>query len=325
MLDTHDFFLWYYKDAPSGYAGPGPYASTLNDVHVMAQGGKTYLFYSANGLGDVYELGDAPRITSMAPLSGSPAGGTNVDIYGSGFTSDATVTFDGVTAASSFVSDAHMTAIAPAHGLGPVDVVVTVPAATPMTAPRQFTYELPGPANLAATATSTTTVAITWSAVPGATNYEVARLTQGGVSQVWTVVGIVTGTSQPDTDVVATKTYLYRVRAGDGTTFSAQSSMDAVTMMIDAPISVGALVMGADLTDLRSRVNSVRSTAGLSLPSYSDPTSAIVLATHITELRTRLTQARTALGLTTPAFTDVSLTGIPVKAVHFNELLDLMR
>jgi hypothetical protein len=194
-----------------------------------------------------------------------------------------------------------------------------------MTAPRQFIYEFPGPADLAATATSMTTVSITWSAVPGATQYEVARRVSGGTSPDWTVVGIVTGTSQPDTDVVATKTYLYRVRAGDATTFSGQSSLDTVTMMTDPPISAGAPIKSDDLTNLRSRVNSVRSTAGLSLPSYTDPTSTVVLATHITELRTRLTQARTALGLTTPAFTDSSLTGIPIKAVHFNELLDLLR
>jgi hypothetical protein len=324
LQDTAGFFEKYYHRAPSSYAQPG--FSTLWNVRLVTQGAKTYLFYSDHGLGDVYEIGDGPRVTSMAPLSGSPLGGTNVDLYGSGFTIDATVTFDGVTASSSFASDTHMTAIAPAHASGPVDVVVTVPSAVPMTAPRQFTYAFPGPVNLAATATSTTTVSITWSAVPGATNYEVARLVSGGVSPVWTVVGIDSGTSQPDTDLVATKTYLYRVRAGDGTTFSSQSSLDAVTMMIDPPISVGALVMGADLTNLRSRVNSMRSTAGLSLPSYPDPTAAPVLATHITELRTRLTQARTALGLTTPAFTDPALVaGIPIKAVHFNELLDLTR
>jgi IPT/TIG domain len=317
------FINRYYHRAPSGYAQPGN--SLLTGVRLVAQGGKTYLFYSAKGLGDVYEIGMEPRITSMAPLSGSPVGGTSVDIYGSGFTPDATVTFDGLTASSSFVSLTHMTAVAPVHASGPVDVVVSVPAAVPMTAPRKFTYEFPAPANLAATATSPTTVSINWSAVPGATQYEVARLASNVAPQSWTVIGTVFGTSLGDTDRIADTTYLYRVRAGDGITFSAQNSVDAVTMMSDSPISVGALIVSTDLVNLRARVNSVRSTAGLSLSSYTDPTSTPVLATHITELRTRLTQARTALGLATPAFTDPSLTGIPVKALHFNELLDLMR
>ena len=324
LQDTGGFFEKYYHRAPSGYAQPGN--SLLRSVRLVVQGAKTYLFYSDHGLGDVYEIGDGPRVTSMAPLSGSPLGGTNVDLYGSGFTIDATVTFDGLTASSSFISDTHMTAVSPAHAGGPVDVVVSVPGDEPMTAPRQFTYAFPGPANLAATATSTTTVSINWSAVAGATHYEVARLASNVAPQSWTVIGIVTGLSLGDTDRVAETTYLYRVRAGDGTTFSGQS-LDAVTMMSSesATIIAGALVMGADLTNLRSRVNSVRTAAGLFTYSYSDPTSAIVLASDITELRTRLTQARTALGLTTPAFTDSNPFGVPIKALHFNELLDLMR
>jgi hypothetical protein len=45
---------------------------------------------TAWGLGDVYEISDAPRITSMTPLSGDPAGGTNVSIYGTGFSPTST-------------------------------------------------------------------------------------------------------------------------------------------------------------------------------------------------------------------------------------------
>jgi hypothetical protein len=323
LQDTSGFVEKYYHRAPSGYAQP--VGSAQKNVGLVTQGGKTYLFYSAWGLGDVYELSDAPRITSMTPLTGDPSGGIEVSIYGSGFTVASTVTFDGITASSTFVSDALMTAISPSHVNGSVDVVVSATGEDPMTAPKQFTYAFPAPANLAAVATDATTVSITWSAVPGATRYEVARLSSN-LPQLWTVIGIVSSTSQADVGA-AEKTYLYRVRAGDATTFSGLSSIDAVTMMNPDSDTVvaGSIIKSVDLTNLRTRVNGARSIAGLSIPSYTDPTPTLVSAIHITELRTRLTQARTALGLSTPAFTDASLTGIPVKAVHFNELLDLMR
>ncbi len=324
LHDTGGFMEKYYYRAPSGYADPG--SSSLRSVRLVSQGSKTYLFLSNHGLGDVFELGDAPRITSMTPLAGDIAGGTEVTIYGSGFSAGSTVTFDGITASSTF-HGTYLTAITPPHAVGSVDVVVSAAGEEPMTAPQQFTYELPGPAGFAATATGTTTVSIAWNPVPGATRYEVSRLASNLIPQSWTVIGIVTGTALGDTDRTAEATYLYRVRAGDDTAFSGKSSIDAVTMMSpsSATIVAGTLIRAEDLTNLRTRVNSVRTAAGFSTYSFSDQPPVLIRAVHITELRSVLTQARTALGLTTPAFTDPALSGVVVKAVHFNELLDLMR
>lgn len=99
--------------------------------------------------------------------------------------------------------------------------------------------------------------------------------------------------------------------------------------MMDADSSTiitGAPVLAVDLTRLRTRVNGVRSTAGISVPPYTDSPPTTILAIQITELRARLTEARAALGLTTPAFTDpVVSSETKVKAAHFNELLDGMR
>jgi hypothetical protein len=232
------------------------------------------------------------------------------------------VTFDGIAASTTFVSATQLTAITPPHTMGAVDVVVGT-----MTAPKQFTYEYDAPANVAATATSTTTVSLTWSAVPGATRYEVSRL-NSAIGPTWTAIGIVTGTAHSDSGLAVENTYLYRVRAGDATSFSSKEGRDAVTMMSDeyATVTIGSPILAAELTTLRTRVNSVRSLAGLTLLAYTDPTPTIIRAVHITELRTRLTDARTALALATPAFTDAELAaGIAVKAAHWNELLELMR
>ena len=56
QLDIKAFFRKYYHAAPSGYAGPAGYVSDIKGVRIVKWNGKTYLFYSVNGLGDVFEI-----------------------------------------------------------------------------------------------------------------------------------------------------------------------------------------------------------------------------------------------------------------------------
>lgn len=67
----------------------------------------------------------APALTSIAPATGSTAGGTSVTIQGSALTGATAVTLGGTPATSFTVdSDTQITATAPAHGVGPVGVQV---------------------------------------------------------------------------------------------------------------------------------------------------------------------------------------------------------
>jgi hypothetical protein len=72
-----------------------------------------------------------PTITKVSPNLGPTAGGTKVTITGTGFTAGAAVAF-GSTAATSvtFVSATQLTAVAPAHAAGTIDVAVTTSAGT---------------------------------------------------------------------------------------------------------------------------------------------------------------------------------------------------
>jgi hypothetical protein len=81
-----------------------------------------------------------PVVVLVAPLIGSPAGGTPVTITGTGFTGATAVSFGG-TAATSFTvnSDISISATAPAHSIGPVTVSVTTPGGT-STVPGLFAY-----------------------------------------------------------------------------------------------------------------------------------------------------------------------------------------
>jgi hypothetical protein len=82
-----------------------------------------------------------PSILGVTPTEGPEAGGTTVQVGGSGFTGATAVTF-GSTSATSFVvnSDSSITAVAP-KGSGSVEVTVTTPVATSTATPADtFTY-----------------------------------------------------------------------------------------------------------------------------------------------------------------------------------------
>jgi PKD repeat protein len=66
LLDTDGFFRKFYHSAPSGYAEPGIYTDTpQNEIRIIKNGTKTYLFYSPFGMGDVFQLeGSGPSVTA---------------------------------------------------------------------------------------------------------------------------------------------------------------------------------------------------------------------------------------------------------------------
>ncbi len=115
---------------------PAHAAGTV-DVTAITPGGT-----SATNTGDQYTYVAGPTVTSVTPSSGPTAGGTSVTIAGTGFTGATAVSFGG-TAASTFTVDnaSQITATAPAHAAGTVDVTVTTPAGTsPTGAADQYTY-----------------------------------------------------------------------------------------------------------------------------------------------------------------------------------------
>jgi hypothetical protein len=83
----------------------------------------------------------------LSPSSGSTGGGTSIALTGSNFTG-ATVVLFGATAATSFQvnSDSSITAIAPAHVAGGVDVTVVTPGGvSAIGAADQFTFQVVAP------------------------------------------------------------------------------------------------------------------------------------------------------------------------------------
>lgn len=92
---------------------------------------------------DRYTYLPPPAVKKLTPKLGTSEGGTKVTITGTNFTGATAVKF-GTTDATSFVvnSSTSITAIAPAHALGKVDVTVTSPVGTSaITAADHYTYE----------------------------------------------------------------------------------------------------------------------------------------------------------------------------------------
>lgn len=113
----------------------------LVDVVVMNADQQTATLRS----GYTYSAAAAPpTVTAVSPNSGSTAGGTSVTITGTGFVATPTVTFGGTVATRTFVNSTTLTATAPAHAAGLVNVVVTNPDAQSGTLTNGFAY-LPPP------------------------------------------------------------------------------------------------------------------------------------------------------------------------------------
>ncbi|MFL6374365.1 MAG: IPT/TIG domain-containing protein [Pyrinomonadaceae bacterium] len=90
----------------------------------------------------------APAVTSVSPTSGSTSGGTSVTITGTNFTGATAVSFGGTPATTFTVNSAtSITATAPAHAAGTVDVTVTTSGGTSaISASDHYTYNAPTPA-----------------------------------------------------------------------------------------------------------------------------------------------------------------------------------
>jgi hypothetical protein len=182
---------------------------------------------------------------------------------------------------------------------------------------------LPIPAGFSATATSTSQVTVSWTAVGGAATYDIYRSVNNAAFALLTSTA---GTTYPDAGLAANTAYLYKVRSVNGAITSGFSAIDPATTTIftDDPLSAGMTMQALHITQLRTAANAMRAAAGLGAAAFTDPALAAgttIKAVHITELRTALDQVRAAIGLAAMVYTDPALAaGTTAKAVHITDL-----
>jgi WD40 repeat protein len=267
-----------------------------------------------------------PTITNISPNRGVASGGQTVTITGTNLGGVA-VTIGGNFAPVTGTTATSATFITPAHAPGAVDVTVTTTSVVSATATGGYTYVANPPTNVVATAATTTSVLVTWTAAPGATAYQVLR-SADGVN--YTLITGTPATTATDFTASPNTAYLYAVRAS-APNVSDNSTPDLATTVVftDPTLVAGTTVVKAvHFTELRTAVNAVRTLAGLTPSSYpfTDPTITpgvtIVKAAHVTELRTALDAARSALSLPAISYSHATLTtGVAlISAADITEL-----
>ena len=180
-------------------------------------------------------------------------------------------------------------------------------------------------ANVIATATTTTSVNVTWTSPAG--SYEVARVSSAGSV---TLGQSVTG-AWIDNTASAGTAYLYKVRAATGGTPPYSDPDLATTVIFTDPIlTAGSNVIRAvHMTELRTAVDAVRLLAALPLAAFTDPAPAGVLIKriHVIELRTALDSARALLALRTITYTTPAIVAgsTPIMKAHVDDLRNGVR
>ena len=189
----------------------------------------------------------------------------------------------------------------------------------------QCASTLAAPANLVATAATSNSVNLSWTAVAGAASYQVSRSADG---IAFVAVGTPAGTTFTDSSAAPNSSYLYRVCARDaGMIAGPYGSPDLATTVIftDEPlIAESSVAKAVHITELRTAVNAMRVLARLGAITFTETIDVLVPVKkiHIDELRANLDASRAALGLTALSYTDPSITAASttIKAAHFNEL-----
>jgi hypothetical protein len=103
---------------------------------------------------------------------------------------------------------------------------------------------LPAPTNLTATTVSSSQINLSWSAVAGATSYQVERSPNG--SSGWNLIGSPAGTSSQDTGLSAGTTYYYRVRAvlagvATSPSVAASATTTSSSTLVDRTLELGII------------------------------------------------------------------------------------
>ncbi len=134
--------------------------------------------------GFTYDVPPAPAVVAISPSHGPSSGGTLVTLAGRNFGAGATVTFGGVAATNVTVASAtSLTAVAPAHAAGAVDVVVRNADGQTGSLPGGYTYDVaPAPVLTALTPVRGSTNGGTLVTLSGNNFAAGATVTFGGVA-----------------------------------------------------------------------------------------------------------------------------------------------
>jgi glucose/arabinose dehydrogenase len=135
------------------------------------------------------------------------------------------------------------------------------------------------------------------------------------------VTTFASGISSPVDIKIGADGYLYYLARGSGSVYRV-----TFTNFTDASLTAGASTVRAiHVTELRLRINALRTRFGLSIFPWTDPSlgaGTVVRAIHVADLRTALQGAFVAAGQAAPGFSDPTLVpqSTMIKVAHIVEL-----
>ncbi len=180
------------------------------------------------------------------------------------------------------------------------------------------------PSGVNAQAAGTTVVNVSWTGMSAATAYQVMRSNNG--NPYANLGGQLTGTAYADTSVAASTTYLYRVKALVGGTWTDLSAPDLAATIVytDDDTLSGKTIQAIHLQELHTAVNAVMAAAGQTGTFGAITAGTTVLSTDISDLRSALASAYAAIGMPAPpAFAEAITPQVtPIRATHFQEIRD---
>lgn len=179
--------------------------------------------------------------------------------------------------------------------------------------------------SLVATATSPTSVALSWSPpTPASWSYLVTRASSINGPYV-----NITGTYDQwavDSTAQAGQIYFYVVYAFpgyDGAFYTSNVDIASTFTYTDSPLAGGVLIKSAHLTELRTMVAALRAAAGQPPLTFTGSVAAgnIIDARHITELRDSINSSRTRIGVAPISWaTPNAASGAVIRATTLQEL-----
>ena len=339
QLPRKDNEVHYYTQDFLLYRGKATLPSFIVDNNTWEPRGR-YVFFNAAGTKQ-YVIVQAAETSNLAPLD---YGVVTIDCTNATVTpSPASMTMGAAAGSAQFTvtgsagcgwkaisNDSWISTLSTGIGDGTVSFnVLANPSAASRTgtitigsATFTVTQNAPVPASVIATATSASSINIAWSISGVVDHYEVWRSTAGGA---YALVGSPAGTSYVDATVSADTAYLYKVRsvlAGDaGSTDFSKADYAHTYTFTDVPLLALTAVKTAHVTELRTVANAMRTAAGVSAVTFTDPSlgGVYVKAVHLTEVRDALNGARAALGMSSLS-APVVTAGNVIAAQHVVDL-----
>jgi hypothetical protein len=192
---------------------PGNTVVPMTDF--IIQGSNTNSIIAAMQVSDIPP---PPIPTLVSPSSGPASGGTGVIVTAEDLTGATSISFGGVTTTLNIVNSTTVTAVAPAHAEGAVDVVVTTPNGD-VTAQQGYTY--------LATAVGQRASGGTIACLDDTDqDYLIAAVTDNGVDFVWGGFGTTTNASSTTDGATNTAIIIQILGDNGGTPYAAQLCAD---------------------------------------------------------------------------------------------------